>query len=139
MKVNLDNGVEGVIWHDDTGYEYTKQSGGVSCRHPSQEGIFIPFTGIEKQMDAVHGILCTHPFGNNNYEEEDVEEVRRAVRNIRIKWKQTVSPFRLDEDNIEDTMEAWVKARTTGELTEDFHSPFHIEDHPVTLVYWNCD
>jgi len=123
-----------LIYLCDSGVEYSAQTGGVLCDHPTAEGVLIPL------FNEHYGLLDLTEFcclgGEPAY---NTEQVNRAIAHaqfeVRFGYKMTV-----DELSLHPIEEAWipVNLEKVGEGFLDCFENFPDRFQGI-LVYQNCD
>lgn len=125
-----------LIYLCDSGVEYSAQTNGFNCDHPSAEGVLIPLFGEHYDLLDLTGFCCTcdnpentetHSIINLTIAEADFERA--------FGYKMTV-----DELSLHPIEEAWIPVNLE-KVGEGFLDCF--ENMPDRfqgiLVYQNCD
>jgi len=113
------NGATGLIVLVKSGVIYSNQAGGLACRHPAEEGVFIPLQafpdvdvdklecGLAKVFSEKYGDWCC-----NGIDEEDADYLDKVFEECNL-------PLRVDRERLKDSMEAWLYVIITRDVACD--------------------
>jgi len=104
-----------------TGVRYSNQCGGYLCAHPCVEGFLIPlgqFAIAQELYDFFDRHFQGHGYpGSMTWSETALSELRSIVARV-VCWRtfethrDEVEHLELDDERIEECMEAWIPVRT---------------------------
>lgn len=102
----------GLIVKAATGVIYSNQTGGFECLHAEAEGFFVPIR-THFGMRELHALKGACP-GDSDAEDGIDEETA-----VRLEWildRQGLKCIRVDRAKLEESWEAWIHVRISGEL-----------------------
>ncbi|MEW6302888.1 MAG: DUF6210 family protein [Verrucomicrobiota bacterium] len=124
----------GLIIAYPSGVTYVNQAGGLTCRQPELEGVFVPLTA---QLSAVGNELqeyFTGPKWKGRCDDGIDVETADFVDGL-LRAHDWAGSLQVDRDRLSDSLEAWIHMRVGG---NGFFWPGFEGGHGV-LVWENSD
>lgn len=113
----------GLIILNNTGINISNQTGGYSCSHPEEEGIFLPLGNMPNLVDKLT-ILFTGPKWRgsccNGIDNETADLIDSLLSNTEDNFYITddTSFIKVDRDRLQDSQEAWIYVDISEPVTD---------------------